>query len=78
MLGPTVAQIFLTLIGDQTLFIQKSAHEILWGYNDPLLEFLVIMGLAESSIVSIQVGWYNHSYSPVIADNVLFHPAKYN
>ena len=57
MLGPVLAQRFITLVGNQTLFIQKSAHEIIWGYSDPLFEFLMSVGLAESSNMGIQVSW---------------------
>ena len=44
------------MIGDQTLFIEKTVYELLWGYSDPLLEMLVSLGLTDDPLMRIDVG----------------------
>ena len=56
ILGPALANFYLTLIGDQTLFVEKTAYELLWGYSDPLLEMLVTLGLTDDPLMRIDVG----------------------
>ena len=56
MLDPALANFYLTMIGNQTLFVEKTVHELLWGYSDPLLEVLVSLGLMDDSIMRIDVG----------------------
>ena len=55
ILGSVLANFYLTLIGDQNLFIEKTAHEIIWGYPDPLQQVLVMLGLSDDPLVHIQV-----------------------
>ena len=50
-----LANFYLTLIGDQNLFIEKTAHEIIWGYNDPLLQMLVSLGLSDDPFFRAEV-----------------------
>ena len=56
MLGPVLAESYLTMIGDQSLFIEKTAHEVIWGYQDPMLEMLVLLGLTNDPLMKIDVG----------------------
>ena len=56
MLGPVLAEFYLTMIGDQSLFIEKTAHEVIWGYQDPILEMLVLLGLTDDPLMRIEVG----------------------
>ena len=44
------------MIGDQTLFIEKTVYELLWGYSDPILEMLVSLGLTDDPLMRIDVG----------------------
>ena len=53
--GDTIAQIFLEMIDSQELFINKTAHEILWGYDDPILGMLARLGIAPSSQIAVRV-----------------------
>ena len=55
ILGPVLANAYLTMIGDQTLFVEKTAYELLWGYSDPLLEMLVSLGLTDDPLMRIDV-----------------------
>ena len=43
------------MIGDQTLFIEKTVYELLWGYSDPILEMLVSLGLTDDPLMRIDV-----------------------
>ena len=52
ILGSAVADFYMTLIRDQSLFIEKTAHEIIWGYNDPLMQTL---GLTNDPLIKLQV-----------------------
>ena len=56
MLDPALANFYLTMIGNQTLFVEKTVHELIWGYSDSLLEVLVLLGLMDDSIMRIDVG----------------------
>ena len=56
ILGPVLANAYLTMIGDQMLFVEKTAYELLWGYSDPLLEMLVSLGLTDDPLMRIDVG----------------------
>ena len=55
LFGPIVAEFYMSLIDSQELFIEKTAYELLWGYNDPLLEVLVLLGLTDNSLMKIEV-----------------------
>ena len=55
ILGVVLANFYLTLIGDQNLFIEKTAHETIWGYSDPLIQVLVALGLSDDPLMRIQV-----------------------
>jgi len=51
----TIAEMFLILIGDQQLFIEKNAHELLWGYHDPIFGMMNFLGLSDTPLFSIKV-----------------------
>ena len=53
--GNAIAQIFLEMIDNQDLFIEKTAHEILWGYDDPIFKLLARLGIAPSSQIAVRV-----------------------
>ena len=55
LFGPIGAEFYMSLIDSQELFIEKTAYELLWGYNDPLLEVLVLLGLTDNSLMKIEV-----------------------
>ena len=48
-LGKRLAHIFFGIISHQELFIERTAHEILWGYDEPLYGMLALLGLTDSS-----------------------------
>lgn len=53
---------YLGTIGDDDLFYEKSAYELLWGYDDPVLEMLTDFKLADSGIFSLEVrAFFLHS-----------------
>jgi len=53
--GNAIAQIFLEMLDSQELFIEKTADEILWGYDDPILEMLARLGIVPSSQIAVRV-----------------------
>ena len=53
--GNTTAQTFLAMIDSQEIFIEKTAHEILWGYDDPIFGMLTQLGLAGSPQFAVRV-----------------------
>ena len=53
----TVAQEYLAVIKEQPLFIEKTAHEILWGYEDPIFKMLKTAGLSGTSVFTIKVNF---------------------
>ena len=55
ILGSVLANFYLTLIGDQNLFIERTVHEIIWGYNDPLCQLLVLLGLRDDPLMRVEV-----------------------
>ena len=55
ILGSFLANFFLTLIEDQNLFIERTVHEIIWGYNDPLRQLLVSLGLSDDPLMRVEV-----------------------
>lgn len=55
LLGSVLANFYLTLIGDQNLFVEKTVHEIIWGYTDPLLRVLALLGLSDDPFMRVQV-----------------------
>ena len=55
ILGSALANFYLTLIGDQSLFIERTVHEIIWGYNDPLRQMLVLLGLSDDPFMRVEV-----------------------
>ena len=61
LLGPESAEFYLSLIDNQELFIEKTAYELLWGYNDPLLQLLVLLGLTDDPLMKIEVNTIVHT-----------------
>ena len=55
LLGPEGAAYYMSVIEDQDLFIEKTAHELLWGYTDPLFKLLMEIGLISESLMRIEV-----------------------
>ena len=55
LLGPEGAEYYMSVIEDQDLFIEKTAHELLWGYTDPLFKLLMGIGLTSESLMRIEV-----------------------
>ena len=55
LLGPKGAEYYMSVIEDQDLFIEKTAHELLWGYTDPLFKLLMEVGLMNASLMMIEV-----------------------
>lgn len=56
----SLAEFYIRLIGDQSLFVNKTAQEIIWGYDDPILRMLELIGLIDTSIMTSQVCNYSH------------------
>ena len=61
LLGPENAEFYMSLIDNQELFIKKTAYELLWGYNDPLLKLLVLLGLTDDPLMKIEVNTITYS-----------------
>jgi len=59
-LGKFVAKTFLEMIDSQELFIEKTAHEILWGYDDQIFGILTLLGFADSSQFAARVRNHNN------------------
>ena len=55
ILGSVLVNFYLTLIEDQNLFVERTVHEIIWGYNDPLRQLLVSLGLSADPLMRVQV-----------------------
>ena len=56
LLGPERAEFYMSLIDKQELFIEKTAHELLWGYTGPLFKLLVLLGLTDDdALMKIEV-----------------------
>ncbi|XP_065884789.1 lysosome membrane protein 2-like isoform X2 [Dysidea avara] len=49
VLGEAIANVYLNMIDNQELFIERTAYEILWGYDEPLFGMLSLLGLGNSS-----------------------------
>ena len=55
LLGPEGAEYYMSVIEDQDLFIEKTAHELLSGYTDPVFKLLMEIGLISESLMRIEV-----------------------
>ena len=67
ILGSALAQFYVTMIKDQTLFVEKTAQEVMWGYSDPIFSMLHLLGLVENPLMRAQVCVHN------IAPNASMH-----
>ena len=55
ILESTLAEMYMSLIGDQELFVNKTVQETIWGYEDPLFRMLMLLGLIESPVMKAMV-----------------------
>ena len=55
VLGEAIANVYLNMIDNQELFIERTAYEILWGYDEPLFGMLSLLGLGNSSQFAARV-----------------------
>jgi len=53
--GRDTAQMYLEMIENEQLFVEKTAYEILWGYDEPIYEILTLLGLTNSSQFALRV-----------------------
>jgi len=48
-------EVILRFLGDHDLFYEKTAYELLWGYNDTTLKLLKDFGLTDETVFSLEV-----------------------
>jgi len=53
-----VIEVILQFVGDHDLFYEKTAHELLWGYDDTVLELLKEFKLTDYTVFALET---NHS-----------------
>lgn len=55
MLGSTHAQFYMAMISNQTLFVEKTVQEVIWGYNDSIFSMMELLELVRSPVMSAEV-----------------------
>ena len=62
ILGSALTQFYMRMLGEQNLFVEKTAEEFMWGYEDPILTLLELLGLTEHPLMRAQVCSCIHNF----------------